>query len=212
MRRRFLIFVVLTLLLAMVAACGTGDAEEDDLSVDFSAFDEPEVVKVEETYTQLPGKQMRLLRVSYLSAMIHMLNDLKQNNRDLLRMAEREPETVNLGWVVDVHLLTESLDDVLIRAVDLEVPDYMEEDFVFHHGEFLEGVQTLGYGSNRLLASSIVVGPSGRTLSNMRGDERHTFLRFLEEARFFLNDANVLLSRSQSEYRSALSRMQLQDE
>ena len=73
----------------------------------------------------------------------------------------------------------------------------------------LESVETTRFGSDRLLASAIKVGPNGRSLLTMPAGESDEFHTFIREARFYLGDAEGLVEREMDEVGDALSGVRL---
>ena len=135
-----------------------------------------------------------LEELNYLLGHQAWLESLRQLNRDMVRMIEESGEDeAGLPWVVDVHEVTRESDDVFALVLSVEIPDTQVPAHFEIYLSALQTVQVMAYGSDRLLASALVVGPSGRLVSDLGVEEEVRFKTYSREAAFFLRDAERLL-------------------
>ena len=91
----------------------------------------------------------------------------------------------------------------------LEIPESQRRQYRYLHVGLLETVQVSGYGADRLLAAAVLVGPSGRSMVNMSGEEIDEFQTLMRESRFFLSDAENRVDRRITEVGRAVSGLSL---
>ena len=197
------LFLVILTVLSLSLGCGIlpgfgGDSEDGDLGmIEFD--DEGEVVlEPEEIIARaLSIDPEVLIEIRFLYYFQVRLERLRQVIRDLNSAVEHSgPVDVGLDWVIEVHEATRESDDFFRVLTSLEVPESQREQYEYLHIGMLETIQVAAYGADRLLAASVVVGPSGRSMLNMDIEEIDRFETLLREARFFLSDAARLRNRS----------------
>ena len=151
-----------------------------------------------------------LEELNYLLGHQAWLESLRQLNRDMVRMIEESGEgEAGLPWVVDVHEVTRESDDVFALVLSVEIPDTQAPVHFELYLSALQTVQVMAYGSDRLLASALVVGPSGRLVSDLGVEDEVRFKTFSREAAFFLRDAERLLDDDFDRVLDAISRVGL---
>ncbi len=134
------------------------------------------------------------------------LEGLRQVVRDLNSMLDYSgPGDIDLDWVAEVHEVTRESDDYFRVLTSLEVPVSQREQYEYLYIAMLESVQVSGYGADRLLAAAVIVGPSGRSMLNLSGEEVDAFQTLMRESRFFLSDAEDLVDRRITEVGRAIS-------
>ena len=111
--------------------------------------------------------------------------------------------------MAEVHEVTRESDDYFQVLTSLEVPASQREQYQYLYIAMLESVQVLGYGADRLLAAAVLVGPSGRSMLNMSGEEVDAFQTLMRESQFFLSDAEALVDRRITEVGRAISGLRL---
>ena len=105
------------------------------------------------------------------------MEGLRQVIRDLNAAVEHSgPADVDLDWVIEVHQVTRESDRFFGILTSLKVPESQRDQYKHLQIGMLETIQVAGYGSDRLLAASVIVGPSGRSMLNM-SDGRSTSSR-----------------------------------
>ena len=70
-------------------------------------------------------------------------------------------------------------------------------------------VEVTQFGSDRLLAAAIKVGPNGRTLLTMPDDELDDFHTYIRESRFYLRDSEKLIDREIESIGNAIAGVRL---
>ena len=115
---------------------------------------------------------------------------LQQVIRDLSSMLQYTgPGDIDLEWVAEVHEVTRESDAYFRVLTSLVVPESQRGQYGYLHIGLLETVQVSGFGSDRLLAAAVLVGPSGRSMVSMSGEEVDEFETLMRESAFFLRDA-----------------------
>ena len=115
---------------------------------------------------------------------------LQQVIRDLSSMLQYNgPGDIDLEWVADVHEVTRESDAYFRVLTSLDVPESQQNQYGYLYISLLETVQVSGFGSDRLLAAAVLVGPSGRSMVSMSGEEVDEFETLMRESAFFLRDA-----------------------
>ena len=146
-----------------------------------------------------------LIEIRFLHYFQVRLERLRQVIRDLNSAVEHSgPADVDLDWVVEVHEVTRGSDDFFRVLTSLEVPKSQRDQYQYLHIGMLETIQVAGYGADRLLAASVVVGPSGRSMLNMNIEETDRFETLLREAKFFLSNADSRVDREVEEVSRAV--------
>ena len=196
LRPLYLVFFLLVLSLSV--GCGFlgfgGDEEVGDLGlIEFeddgsSLPDEPQEAARRSLY--IPPEV--LVEIRFLHNLQVRMEGLRQVIRDLLSASEYSgPSDVNLDWVIEVHEVTRESDEFFKVLASVDIPGSQRAQYDYLYVGMLEIVQISGYGSDRLLAASVLVGPSGRSMVNMTSEEIDEFETLVREAGFFLNDADA---------------------
>ena len=185
------------LLLMVGCSFGGGAAEEFEM---MSFEDEGEAGVSEDAAVEQPMvhdvsvRPLVLEELNYLLSHQAWLESLRQLNRDMVRMIEESDEDeAGLPWVVDVHEVTRESDDVFALVLGVEIPATQAPAHFEIYLSALQTVQVMAYGSDRLLASALVVGPSGRLVGDLGIEDEVRFKTYSREASFFLRDAERLL-------------------
>ena len=193
-------------LLFALSGCGLlgGGEDVDPLGglIDFGGDDGgddvvEEVILVEDVFQELRLVQRPevLIEVQYFLGHQINLGAIERNNEDLLDLIDHGgPEDVDLDWVIDVHRETEESDLLFQYLAGVRVPATHSEFYEQFHFGMLDVIHIAAVGSNRLLAASVLVGPQGRTLRDMSEREQLEFRRLIQEARFYINESNAVLS------------------
>ena len=78
--------------------------------------------------------------------------------------------------MIDVHEVTEEADFFFERMTGMEIPGSQREQYEYLYLGMLETIQVMAFGSDRVLAAALLVGPGGRSLAIMPPEERDRFL------------------------------------
>ena len=196
----------------MLGLGGDGDGEAEAESLDLIDFGddlptpEPDQV-VAEALSVDPGS---LVEISFLYNFQVRMERLQRMIRDLDSTSDySSPSDVNLEWVAEVHEVTREADDFFRELTSLEFPDAQRIQYEYLYVGMLEAVQIAGFGSDRLLAAAVLVGPSGRSLLNMEGVEADRFDALIRESEFFLRDAERRADREIDSIRDAVSSLRV---
>ena len=200
---RLVYLFLLILVLSLSAGCGFlgfgGDSDGDGLDTLIEFQDElppDEGAGIAAVRRPLYIPPEVLLEVQFLYNLQVRMEGLRQTIRDLSSAADYSgPPDVDLDWVVEAHEVTREADAFFSILAGLDVPESQRAQYEYLYINMLEIVQVTSYGSDRLLAASVLVGPSGRSLVNMTSEEVDRFEVLIREASFFLSDAD---SRAQS--------------
>ncbi len=153
---------------------------------------------------------VRLVEVQFLYSFEVRLETMQRVVRDLLNLLEYgSDEEVDLEWVIEVHEVTEDAEDFFRLATAVRVPEPLREQYDYLLIGLLDAVQVTGFGSDRVLAAAVAVGPSGRDLFNMPQPEVDGFLVLMREAKFFLNRAERSVEEQLKETRRNISRLRM---
>ena len=189
---------------------GDGEAEAESLDLidfgdDLIGFGRGQVVA--EALSVDPGS---LVEISFLYNFQVRMERLQRMIRDLDSTSDySSPSDVNLEWVAEVHEVTREADDFFRELTSLEFPDAQRIQYEYLYVGMLEAVQIAGFGSDRLLAAAVLVGPSGRSLLNMEGVEADRFDALIRESEFFLRDAERRADRDIDSIRDAVSSLRV---
>ena len=135
-----------------------------------------------------------LMRVQFLYEYQVRVETFERVVRDLSGVLEySNPGEVDLDWVIEVHEVTEAADDFFGQVVEVKVPEPFREEYDFIFIGLLKTVQMTGYGSDRVLAASVLVGPGGRSLADMDQTEVDEFLVLMRQARLFSAEAEKMV-------------------
>ena len=215
-----LVLLVLVPLFAMSVGCGMfgggGDGEGEEFGL--MEFDSPDPgpvveslasVELEVQMPLLPGFDPSVLvEVGFLYGYQVRSEALQRINRDLQSLLEYEnPSAVDLEWVIEVHEVTREADVFFARMTSMEIPVSQREQYEYLYLGMLETIQVMGFGSDRVLAAAILVGPSGRSLQTMPPEESDRFLTLLRESKFYLRDAETLAERQIQDVGDAVSQV-----
>ena len=138
------------------------------------------------------------------------LERLQRVIRDLIALAEYEnPSEVDLEWVAEVHGVTEESEYFLDSVTKMVVPPGLMAAYSNLLVGALETVEITQFGSDRLLAAAIKVGPNGRGLLTMPEDEADEFHTFIRETRFYLRDSEGLIENEMDNVGDAISGVRL---
>ncbi len=196
MRSRFLGVVFLVLALSfglggsgcgMLGLGGGGDGELGLLEFDSP----PPTPKVAEfVQLALSFDPEVLVEVQFLYEYQVRLETMERLVRDVISLLDHSNRSeIDLEWVIRVHETSKEVDAFFGQVTEVRVPDPLREDYDYLFFGLLESVQVMGYGTDRLLAAAVKVGPTGRTLQTMPPGEVDEFLVLMREADFYMKDA-----------------------
>ena len=186
-----------------------GDGEEFEM-MEFEDSGDSAPPPVEELFLKLSLNPEVLVEIRYLYRHQVVLEEMKRLNRDLQSLLEYSGEgDVNLEWVIEVHEVTGVADGLFERVIGERPPDALWEQYEYLFVNLLDAIQVTGYGADRVLAASIKVGPSGRTLMTMPADELAEFETLVREARFYLRDGGRLIDKEISELEGLIGGLRL---
>ena len=141
-----------------------------------------------------------LIEIHFLYSFQVRMEGLRQVIRDLNAGLEHSgPADVDLDWVIEVHQVTRESDRFFQLLTSMDVPESQRDQYQHLQIGMLETIQVAGYGADRLLAASVIVGPSGRSMLNMSDGEVDEFETLLRESRFFLSEAESRMTRQMGE-------------
>ena len=129
--------------------------------------------------------------------MLTLVRETTTANRDIEGLVDtgRTNES-GLDWVVAVHDMHRSSEELRFRAYAYEVNEVLVLDYVDFHASFLEGVQVFSQSADRLLQAAIVLGPSGRSVNDLSADVRSDYNSLVSEGGFsFRRTPKFLLTR-----------------
>ena len=195
--RLCLLATVLVCLLFLVGACGGGGGELDDGIEEIEFADEPTAVPGESAGdVDVIGEFLRdtvvlLPDMEYLDTQSFYLGELQEVARDISSHIEAgEDDDIGLPWVVGVHrtvLSWDALQGILgAQDVSVEHRDRYGEIYV----GMVESYYRLAFSADRLLGAAVILGPSGRTRSEMSLEEERRFRVLLNQASYFVEIAD----------------------
>ena len=198
----------------LVAASLAGAAEETAGGDEFEMLEfdqvQPTPQPLEDIVKGLTLNPEVLVEVRYLYGHQVMLEDMRRVSRDLQSLLSYSgPGDVDLEWVIQVHEVTAEADEVFGRLTSSRIPGPLRERYEDLFLDLLDAIQVTGYGADRLLAASIKVGPSGRTLMAMSGQELADFETLVREGRFYLMDGGRLIEKQLSGMDELISKLRL---
>ncbi len=195
---------VLALSISLSVACGGGEDEFE--LMEFDDVPGVQATVVAEAEFALSPKEELLIEVTYVYTHMILLETLQQINRDMQLLLEYDTKSdVDLEWVIEVHDVTAHAEEFFDRAASLKVPVSLQSKYTGSLLDFLEGMQWTGFGSDRLLAASLTVGPSGRSLQVMNRQEEEVFERFKRESEYYLRKAEATIESELDTYREYLT-------
>ena len=208
-----LLFLVLVLSLSLgCGMLGFGGDSEDDAPMGLIQFDDADPVEEPGAAGSFDGggdgalvspvsiNPEVLVEIHFLYSFQVRMEGLRQVIRDLNAGLEHSGSAdVDLDWVIEVHQVTRESDEFFQLLTSMKVPESQRDQY--HHLQIgmLETIQVAGYGADRLLAASVIVGPSGRSMLNMSDGEVDEFETLLRESRFFLTEAESRMTRQMGE-------------
>ena len=205
-------FCAVLMLLFLSVGCGLfgGDEEfeimvfEEDLGKEGGAAASP---------TQVPSFRVNpeiLEEVKFLYRHQVRLERFQRVIRDLTGLVEYENASeVDLEWVVEVHEVTAESEEFFDLVAKMQVPPGLLAAYNRLFIGALQTVEMTQFGSDRLLAAAIKVGPNGRGLLTMPEGEADDFHTFIREARFYLRDSEKLIERERDSVTDAISGIRL---
>ena len=207
--------LLLCLLLAALSAgvaCG-GGGDGDDPLADFGimTFDDLPEAAPEPTVPALDLREDWILEVGFLHARVVMAESLRRTVRDLSALTESPGGTPGLEWVVAVHEATLAAEGFFDRTLQTDTPAAMQDRYYDLRRQYVEAVQMAGFGSDRLLGASLVIGPDGRTAAELSAVEREEYDRLLREAEFYLSHAERMNELLVSGYQDLLEGLRLEE-
>ena len=188
------VLLLMSLLAVLSMGCGFfgggGGGGDDEFTLLEFEPDPPTPVPEKVVGLALSLNPEILVEIEFLYAhQVHM-QTLRRINRDLLALLDySSPGDVDLDWVIEVHEVTKEMDDFFLLTTSRRVPESQRGQYEYLFVNMLEAVQTMGLGGDRLLAASLHLGPSGRSLLNMSEVDQDRFESLMLEAAFFLNDS-----------------------
>ena len=214
--RLIVLLLVLTLVSISTLGCGLlgfgGDGGSDgSLDMEMIQFADDLPTPEPEDAAAAAVRSLRidpdiLVEINFLYNFQVRLEGLRQVVRDLNSMLDYSgPGDIDLDWVAEVHEVTRESDDYFKVLTSLDVPGSQREQYEYLYISMLEIVQVSGYGADRLLAAAVIVGPSGRSMLNLSGEEVDEFQTLMRESEFFLSDAERLVDRRITEAGRAIS-------
>ena len=201
------------LLLLVAAACGGGDDPleglefvfDDEETADGAAGTAEAAPTVVSPYARLYADDWRHSRVAYVYDMQAMAMDMEHSLRSMVRMLESGRDgDGSLDWVVQVHDLHRNSEELRLRAYNFALDEDLVEDYVEFHASFLEAVQIYALGADRMLEAAILLGPTGRTVGDLTASERAEFVSLLGEGVFYMQGAEVMVSRSRDDIKEII--------
>ena len=159
-------------------------------------------------FYEIPGEL--LIEVDYMFAHVIYLRVLSRLNQDLITLSESRPGSeFDLDWVVEVHELTLEAENIYRILSAVRVPRTNEHVYLDYKLRMLEVVQVSAEGATRLLAASVLLGPSGRSSLNLSVTEKVEFDSLLRQSSFYLEEAAEFLEDEQERVSSAVSTISL---
>ena len=150
----------------------------------------------------LTPSQRLLLRIDYLSNMTSLLHQMRDINRELVRLADvsdiGDADTASrfdLQWVQSVDEASRVAGYYYDFQYQVVLPAPLVEYGALHDSYGL-AVETSAMGVTALLDASVFLGPSGRTYLDLGREDRARLHSYLLRASFYLNEADHLISRS----------------
>lgn len=147
--------------------------------------------------------------LNYLYRHRAWVNALVTLNRDMMSLAEESETESGLEWVIGVHEVTREADDLFALVLGTEIPEtQIPAHFEVYLGT-VETIQLMVYGSDRLLASALVLGPSGRVVGDLAVEEGVRYRSLMDEANFYLGRSENSLDDNLEDVNDALSAVSL---
>ena len=206
--------LVLLVFLALPAGCGLFEGEEDfELMVFEEDLGEGSGGQGAAAFTEVVAFGVDpeiLVEVKFLYGHQVRLERLQRVIRDLMALAEYENASeVDLEWVAEVHGVTEESEYFFDAVLGMRVPQGLMVAYNTLLVGALETVEMTQFGSDRLLAAAVKVGPNGRGLLTMPEDEADEFHTFIRETRFYLRDSERLIEKEMDSVGDAIAGVRL---
>ena len=206
-----LLFVLLATLPAFAACGGGGDGADPLADFGIMTFDDLPPAEPDPTAPALDLREDWILEVGFLHARVVMAEALRRTVRDLSALAENPGAAPGLEWVVSVHEATLGAEGFFDRTLQTDTPAAMQDKYYDLRRQYVEAVQMAGFGSDRLLGASLVIGPDGRTAGELSAVEREEYDRLLREAEFYLSHAERMNELLVSGYQDLLEGLRLEE-
>ena len=210
-RRSVLAFSAMLFLLLLLPACFGGGGEFGLMEFEDvpPSEESPELVSQEELGS-FAVSTFVLQELNYLYTHQVWLETLRRLNRDLSELSSGHSGTGgSLDWVISVHEVIREADALFNIFSALEIPEAQRPA---HQSLFLDGleaVEVMAYGSDRLLAAALVLGPSGRTAADLSMSDRTKYYSLTRESAFFLRDSGRLIDQQIKNVTATLGRVGL---
>ena len=206
LRRFFSALAAFFILLSL--ACGGGGGDEEFETLEFEEVPPSPTAPVEEVVQRVGLDPEVVVRLRFLYGHQVRLAELTRLSRDLVDLVEYgSPASVNLSWVVQVHEVTQEMDDFAKRASDAGIPESQRSQYEYLFVGLLEAVDIIGYGSLRLLEGATIIGPSGRTMETLDPAARERFLIRMGEAAYFFSEGQAMVKKESSAVGAAIGRV-----
>ena len=213
MTKSFLLAAAVLLVL-MSAGCGLlGGGGEEEVEFTVIEFEETEPTPtppVAEVVKTVGVDKATLVKLRYLYSHQVKLESLRRIIRDLENLGNYGDESkVGLGWVIEVHKVTQDSDDFQERVKAAGIPESQRGQYEYLFVGLLEVMDIIGYASLRLLEGATLIGPDGRMLDTLEPGERERFVTMVREARYFLGEGDGMMKNQIKVANSAISRVGL---
>lgn len=194
-----------------VAGCFGGGGDEFELmTFEDSGTDTTEVAAVQEPRVHdVAVAPLVREELNYLYRHRAWLNVLMTLNRDMMTLSEDSEVDSGLEWVIGVHEVTRAADEMFALALGADIPDTQVPSHFEVYLRAVETIQLMVYGSDRLLASALVLGPSGRVVGDLSVEEAVRYRSLLDEAMFYLGRSENSLENNLEDVNAALGAVSL---
>ena len=198
-------FPTLLASLALVALLGCAGGEEPfEFEFDDLEAEETGPPPTLDPFRRLTGQDLRIVRLKYLHDVGAMLGQIERSRRQIVRLIEDAADPVSTDWVVDVHTAHRTSEEMRLRFYSFPLPEDIADDYISFHAAFLETVQMYSFAADRLVASAIVLGPTGRVSTDMEHAQESEFRSLLSESNYYLLDTDLLLTRAEDDLKQIL--------
>lgn len=207
--RGLLLFFLLLLPLASLACFGS----EDDLfePIEFGPEDPTAtpVTVTEEVVADLAIDGFLMAEIHYLFYYREIAQSLVALNRSFESQSSRSgsQSELDLGWVVDVHDLMARSEEVYTRFFELESDDTIRDKYSRLYLDTLRAIDLMVVGRDRLLSAAILLGPTGRSYSDMLESDQLVFNTLLAEAVYWLRSSGTAAQAVSSAVSEHISRL-----
>ena len=209
LRYFFLMLAVITSLFAGACLFGGGGEEEFEL-LEFEEVPPSPTSPVAQVVAEIGLDPAVVVQLRFLYGHQVRVGGLRRMGQDLRRLADYEsPAAVDLSWVIEVHAVTEEMDNFAERAASAGIPESQRKQYQYLFVDLLEAIDVVGYGSLRLLEAATVIGPSGRSLETLEPADKERFLTLMGEASYFLTEGEELVDEASKDVGAAIGRVGL---